>query len=308
MSISNLSACAAASGYYKEEGYCKAGIWEAEQAAQWFGRAAEEAGLSGFVDDARFAELLDGQTPDGRLMGRYVDGERQHRSGLDLTFSASKSASIAALVLGDDRITWAHDKAVRAAMQVVEQRFITTRWQQDGVMKTGPGKGIIAGIFRHDTSRALDPNLYSHAVIANMVLNDKGQYTALRNDEVYRNRKLITEIYRSSFEHQMRELGIGTRRGQYGQVELSAIPEAVLEVFSSRAAEIDAYLKEKGLHRTPEAAHRAALATRAARHRDVDRDELRSIWRKEALEAGLDEKLLGRGRIEREGPAPEAPE
>ncbi|WP_171182149.1 MobF family relaxase, partial [Ruegeria sp. HKCCD8929] len=304
MSVSIVSAGAAASGYYKEEGYYKADTPEAEKVAQWFGKAAEAAELTGYVDDARFTELLDGQSPDGKLMGRYVDGERKHRPGLDLTFSASKSASIAALVMGDDRITHAHDKAVREAMKIVEERFITTRWQQDGEMHTGPGKGIIAGIFRHDTSRALDPNLHSHAVIANMVLNEKGEYTALRNESVYRNQKLITEIYRSSFEQQLRELGVETQRGQYGQVELTAIPEAVLEFFSSRSGEIDAYLKEKGLHRTPETAEWAALATRAAKHNEVDRDALRIMWRRDALEAGLDERLLDRGRIEPEAPDP----
>ena len=112
MSIATVSAGAAASGYYKEEGYYKAGSQEGEKASAWFGKAAEEKGLVGTVDDDRFAQLLEGKTPEGNLMGRYVDGERQHRPGLDLTFSASKSASVAALVIGDERVIAAHDAAV----------------------------------------------------------------------------------------------------------------------------------------------------------------------------------------------------
>ena len=79
------------------------------------------------MDDDKFTAFLEGETPDGRLMGRTRNGEREHRPGVDLPFSASKTASVAALVLGDTRVVEAHDKAVRAAMSVVEDRFISTR-------------------------------------------------------------------------------------------------------------------------------------------------------------------------------------
>lgn len=307
MSVSNVSAGAAASGYYKEEGYYKAGTPEAEKAAQWFGKAAEEIGLTGNVDDQRFAEFLDGQAPDGKQMGRFVDGERQHRPGLDITFSASKSASVAALVIGDARIVDAHDAAVRKAMEVVEERFIKTRYQVDGEMKTANASGIIAGIYRHDTSRALDPNLHSHAVIANMALNEKGEYTAIRNEEIYKNQKLITEIYRTEFEGRMRELGIQTERGKYGEVNISGISQEVVDQFSKRRQEILASLEGKGLEVNPKNAAKATLATRASKHKDLDRAELRAEWRKDALEAGMEQSQLDRGRVGPIAPAPVIP-
>ena len=307
MSISNVSAGAAASGYYKEEGYYKSGSPEGEAASQWFGKAAEEIGLTGAVDDQQFAAFLDGQAPDGKVMGRWVEGERQHRPGLDLTFSASKSASIAGLVIGDERIVKAHDSAVQAAMAVVEERFIKTRWYEDGDLKAGAGQGIIAGIYRHDTSRALDPNLHSHAVVANMVKNSEGGYTALTNEAVFNNRKLITEIYRDAFEGKMRDIGIATERGRYGEVNISGISEQVIEAFSKRRQEIMASLEGKGLEDTPENAAKATLATRAAKHKDLDRCELRAEWRKEALEAGLEKAELERGSVQSHVPAPEIP-
>ncbi|MBY6059275.1 MobF family relaxase [Leisingera daeponensis] len=307
MSISNVSAGAAASGYYKEEGYYKAGTEEGERAATWFGKAAEENGLSGFVDDRHFAQLLDGEAPDGKLMGRYVDGERQHRPGLDLTFSASKSASVAALVIGDKRIIEAHDAAVRAAMTVVEERFIKTRFQQDGEIVTKNGEGIIAGIYRHDTSRALDPNLHSHAVIANMVKNENGGYSAIRNEAVYKNQKLITEIYRSDFENRMADLGIATERGKFGEVNISGISPEVTEAFSKRRQEILNALDNKGMDVSPETASKAALATRAAKHKNLDRDALRETWRADALAAGLGRDQLDLGRVGHAAPQPVIP-
>ncbi|MGR3762428.1 MobF family relaxase (plasmid) [Roseobacteraceae bacterium NS-SX3] len=307
MSISNVSAGAAASGYYKQEGYYKAGTEEGERAATWFGKAAEREGLTGFVDDRHFAQLLDGQAPDGKLMGRYVEGERQHRPGLDLTFSASKSASVAALVIGDTRIIEAHDAAVRSAMSVVEERFIRTRFQQDGEMTTTNGEGIIAGIYRHDTSRALDPNLHSHAVIANMVKNENGGYSALRNEDVYNNRKLITEIYRSAFEARMQELGIATERGKYGEVNIAGIPREVTDAFSKRRQEILQALDSKGMEYSAATASKATLATRAAKIKNLDREELRADWRKDALEFGLPRDLLDRGNMGMKPPALEIP-
>ncbi|MFY0312526.1 MobF family relaxase [Leisingera sp. D0M16] len=307
MSISTVSAGAAASGYYKQEGYYKAGTEEGKKAAAWFGKAAEENGLTGYADDKQFAQLLDGQAPDGKLMGRYVEGERQHRPGLDLTFSASKSVSVAALVIGDTRILDAHDAAVRAAMTVVEERFIKTRFQQDGEIVTKNGEGIIAGIYRHDTSRALDPNLHSHAVIANMVKNENGGFSALRNDAVYKNRKIITEIYRSDFENRMADLGISTERGKYGEVNISGIPQEVTEAFSKRRQEILQALEQKGVEYTADNASKAALATRAAKHKEVDRDALRETWRADALAAGLSRDQLDLGRMGHAAPQPVVP-
>lgn len=302
MSMSSVSAGAAASGYYKEEGYYKAGSEEGEKASAWFGKAAEEKGLVGTVDDDRFAQLLDGQTPEGNLMGRYVDGERQHRPGLDLTFSASKSASVAALVIGDERVTNAHDEAVRAALTVVEERFVQTRYQKNGEIVRDGGQGIIAGVYRHDTSRALDPNLHSHAVIANMVKNGETpdgttKYSALTNELIYRNQKLITEIYRSEFEARLEKEGIETSRGQYGEVNVVGIPEKVIEEFSKRRQEILQAMNGKGLENSPENAEKAALATRSIKHKEVDRDALRADWRAEAKAHGLDPDMMAAGRL-----------
>ncbi|NKX28707.1 AAA family ATPase [Rhodobacteraceae bacterium R_SAG6] len=298
LSISPVSAGAAASGYYKQEGYYKEGSDEGKQAATWFGKTAEELGLNGFIDDKQFAQFLDGESPDGELMGRHINGERKHRPGIDLTFSASKSASVAAFVIGDQRVIDAHDAAVRTAMKVVEERFVKTRFQQDGEITTKNAEGIIAGIYRHDTSRALDPNLHSHAVITNIAKNEEGGYTAIRNEDIYNNRKLITEIYRSDFENSMREQGIATERGRYGEVNISGIPQEVTEAFSKRRQEILKAMEGKGIDYSPETASKAALATRAVKHKDLDRDALRAEWRAEGLAAGLTKDQLDKQFIE----------
>ena len=296
MSISPVNAGAAASGYYKTEGYYAAGSEEEDAAAHWFGKAAEELGLEGRVDDNLFAELLDGQVfkpgnegpvPD-RLMGRMVEGKRQHRPGLDLTFSAPKSVSIAALVFEDDRLIAAHDKAVKTTMAYVEQKLVQTRFYKTGALQVETGGKIIAGLFRHDTSRLLDPQLHTHAVIANMVENSSGRMTAIHNDLLYKAQKLGSEIYRHELAQQVHEAGYTVKRvGKERLIEITEVPPDLTEQFSKRRTEMEAALKERGMADTPRNAELAALATRAAKQGNVDREALQAGWLAETEALGL---------------------
>lgn len=303
MSVSNVSAGAAGSGYYQAEGYYIAGSPEAEAAASWFGKAAEElaaAGQTAFaerVDNETFSTMLEGHAPttekdkdgawtEGQTLGRYVDGERQHRPGIDLTFSASKSVSIMALVVGDKRVTEAHDAAVKSAMAYVEERFVTTRREVDGEMQQVPGK-MIAGLFRHDTSRALDPQLHTHAVVQNMVLGEDGKWTALSNEQIYTNKLLIGAIYRNELAQNLEKLGYEVERtGKDGVTEIRGVPKDLMDGFSKRRQEIEAALDERGGDRSAVSSALAALATRRGKQHGVDRDELKAAWQQEAKSFG----------------------
>ncbi len=79
-----------------------------------------------------FRAVLEGEVPDGsgkRIGRRMGDGEIHHRPGRDLTFSAPKSVSLAALVGGDTRIVEAHDRAVGCALDRFERNVAETRVQ-----------------------------------------------------------------------------------------------------------------------------------------------------------------------------------
>lgn len=301
MSATVVSAGAASSGYYKTEGYYAAGSAEGDAAVSWFGKGAEALGLEGRVNDEIFTQMLDGQTfvasEDGpikdRLMGKHVGGERQHRPGMDLTFSAPKSVSIAALVYGDDRLVEAHDQAVHTAMAYVEQNLVQTRLFKNGALEVETGGKIIAGLFRHDTSRALDPQLHTHAVIANMVENSEGRLTALHNDQIFQMVKLGSEIYRTELAKSARELGYTVDRvGKDRLIELREIPRDLVALYSKRRAEIEAAIESRGLEDSAKTAELAALATRAAKHGNLDRDELHAAWVQQAEQTGMDRSRM----------------
>lgn len=311
MSSSLVSAGSAASGYYRTEGYYIAGSPEAEQSAIYHGKGAEGAGLHGRVDDERFTALLDGQTPDDRTLGRYVGGERQHRPGLDLTFSAPKGVSIAALVGGDTRIIEAHTKAVKATLDYVEANLIQTRRTVNGVETRETGGEIIAGIFQHDTSRKLDPQLHSHAVITNVVKDSLGTFRSMSNERLFEKGRVdgrvattifLGQMYRNELASRLEGLGYELKPLDKGLFDIKGIPEKLVEQFSKRAQEIEAALKDRGMEKTTANSQLAALATRASK-KPVERAELRSAWDAEVKALGINlEKTMAEAQSGRDAP------
>lgn len=287
LSISTLGAGHAASGYYRAEGYYIAGTPEAEQSAIYHGQAAQEAGLTGRVADDDFTALLDGQTPDGRTLGRIQDGERKHRPGVDLTFSAPKGVSIAALVGGDSRIIAAHTDAVKVALDYAEANLVQTRRMVNGQLIRETGGRIIAGVFQHDTSRALDPQLHSHAVITNMVKDSTGTFRALSNEALYRGKMLLGQIYRNALAERLEALGYETQRLDKGLFDIKGIPAELVDTFSKRREEIEKALADKNYEPTAKASALATLATRASK-KPVERAELRAAWDAEIKALGID--------------------
>jgi conjugative relaxase-like TrwC/TraI family protein len=139
----------------------------AEAAGVWCGRGAARLSLSGEVDDAAFLALMAGLDPEtGEPLGRRY-GDDSVR-GFDVTASAPKSVSVL-FALGDDAtreaVLDAHDTAVAAMVDWIEAHA-HTRFRIDGQVATVDAGGIAAAAFRQHTSRALDPQLHTHVVIA----------------------------------------------------------------------------------------------------------------------------------------------
>ena len=311
LSIGALSSAVQGASYYERDGYYAKDDPEHREASAWTGRGAEELGLKGVVDADTFRQILEGRVPDGsgRQLGkRGRDGEIHHRPGRDLTFSAPKSVSIAALVGGDKRIVEAHDRAVAAALAWIERNAAETRMKDvetGGMMRTG-GQKIVAATFRHDTSRNLDPQLHTHAVLANMVQGEDGGWRTMANEGLYARQKLIGMLYRNELAAGLARLGYGIEKSHAdGRFEIAGVPRAVIDAFSTRRAEIEAAMAERELGRSadnPRLAERAALMTRAAK-RDIDRAELREVWQRQSTGLGLDAAALVADAMDRSPPA-----
>ncbi len=300
LSIGALTSAAQGASYYERDGYYAKDDPEHRAASAWHGKGAEELGLKGPVEPDTFRAVLEGKVPNGsdaRLGRRGKDGEIVHRPGRDLTFSAPKSVSVAALVAGDDRIVDAHDRAVAATLDWIEKNVAETRMKdpETGRMARVGDQKIVAATFRHDTSRNLDPQLHSHAVLANMVQGGDGKWRSMANERLYGSKMLLGALYRSELARGLSDLGYGIEKTHAdGRFEIAGVPREAIEAFSTRRAEIEAAMEERGLGASgdnPRVAERAALMTRASK-RDIDREELRGVWERQAADLGLDAGAL----------------
>ena len=300
LSIGALTSAAQGARYYEQDGYYAKDDPEHREASAWYGRGAEELGLKGPVDPDTFRAVLEGKVPDGsdtELGKRGKDGKIVHRPGRDLTFSAPKSVSIAALVGGDKRIVEAHDRAVAATLAWVEKNVAETRMRDPvtGQMVRAGGQKIVAATFRHDTSRNLDPQLHTHAVLANMVKGEDDKWRTMANEKLYGSKMLLGALYRSELAASLTRLGYDIEKTHAdGRFEIAGVSRETIEAFSTRRTEIEAAMAERGLGASadnPRLAERASLMTRAKK-RDIDRGELRGVWERQAADLGLDARGL----------------
>ena len=171
--VTKVNSARSVVSYFSEDGYYAAGDPEHRKASRWHGRGAAALRLGRHVSPKRFAEIMRGEAPKaGVRLGTVRDGVLVHEAGRDVTLSAPKSVSLAALVDGDKRVVRAHDEAVRAVLDWIEEELLLTRqWDRERRRhRRVRAPGMVAAVFRHLANRNLDPQLHSHAVVANMTL------------------------------------------------------------------------------------------------------------------------------------------
>jgi len=285
-SVSALTSSAQASSYYEaDDYYAEGGLSPSE----WQGKGAEELGLSGDVDRDQFRELLDGKVA-GQQLGTVRDGQLEHRPGWDVTLSAPKSVSIMAEVAGDRRLIAAHGEAVKTALKHVETHMAATRVRHGGNVTRDATGNLIVASFQHGTSRAQDPQLHTHNVIMNATQGEDGSWRSLEPRAIYQLQKQIGAIYRQELALKVGELGYEIAPGKESMFEIKGVSEAAMAAFSTRSAEIEAALGERGTSREEASAAEkqvAALDTRQAKV-VADHGALVADWRETADRAGFD--------------------
>ncbi|SAL79647.1 MobF family relaxase [Caballeronia telluris] len=269
-----------ADDYYAKDG----------SAMQWHGQGAEVLGLSGTVEQRRFAELLDGRIDQQTHLRRTKPSEaRKERLGYDLTFSAPKGVSLQALVHGDEKIIAAHDKAVAAAVREAEM-LAAARYTAKGKTSVERTNKLVVATFRHETSREVDPDLHTHAFVLNMTQRHNGEWRALVNDGIVHSLSHLGNVYKAELAKELERQGFLLRYDRNGTFDLAHFTDHQIHEFSGRRNQIDAQLAAWGLDRetaTPSQRDRAAMQTRE-RKTAIDRDNVRAAWQARAKELGID--------------------
>ncbi|EIQ3453445.1 conjugative transfer relaxase/helicase TraI [Escherichia coli] len=283
LSISSIKGDA---GYYShEDNYYASGSLD----SRWMGEGAEKLGLKGEVASADMDAVRQGKLPDGSDLSRMVNGVNKHRSGYDLTFSAPKSVSVMALVGEDRRFIEAHNRAVAVVMQEVE-KLVSARITEEGKTETVLTGNMVAALYNHDTSRDLDPQLHTHALVFNATFADE-KWRSLASDtrmktgfseNLYATKIALGNLYRSALREDVESMGFETvAAGKNGLWELKDVP---VDVFSSRSQTIreaagpDASAKSRDV---------AALDTRQAKAW-ADPELLKADWRRRLADEKFD--------------------
>ena len=93
----------------------------------------------------------------------------------------------------------------------------------------------------------LDPQLHSHAVLANMVQGADGKWRTMSNERLYASKMLLGALYRGELAQGLARLGYGIEKTHAdGRFEIADVPRKVVEAFSTRRAAIEAAVAERG--------------------------------------------------------------
>ncbi len=276
---------------------------EAEQVSgEWIGVGAEMLGLSGCVQRDEFVALCENAHPKNgeRLTQRQnetrienVGADTEHSTAnrrvfFDFTFSPPKSVSIVALLAGDRRIVRAHREAVKIAVQELEQ-FAATRIRQAGNNSDRATGNIVAALFQHDTSRALDPHLHTHCIVFNASHDAaEGRWKALQNSRMLVAQKYVENVYYHELARALRSCGYELENSRRGDFRVIGVSPELCEKFSKRHREIDVQTQEflarkpqKTAGNLKDVREYLAHTLRSRKIRDLGPERLTALWKEQ---------------------------
>jgi conjugative relaxase-like TrwC/TraI family protein len=296
----------------------------------WTGTGAAAIGLEGVVEGGQLGTLIRGDHPHtgDRLRRRHpkartitvekidpASGERRLDektlrpvAGFDLVFSPPKSVSLLH-ALGDEdtrrAVNEAHTSAWQAALAYLEEEACVVRRGTGGVAREH-GEGFVAAAYQHRTSRAQDPHLHTHVIVANMARRPSdGKWRALDGEAILKTYRLAAGyLYQAHLRAELsRSLGVEWETPHKGLADLKGVPRRAIEEFSTRRAQVVEHMDEQGTSGFW-AAQVAALDTRD-RKEHLDLAQLREEWRARAAEHGFGRKELAATmhRVQRQEPS-----
>lgn len=260
----------------REDYYLEGG----EPPGRWHGNGALALGLTGEVEPAVLYNLFAGLTPSGAtplVQLQAHEGKASHRPGWDLTFSAPKSVSVLWSQLGPEsraRVQSAHFEAVSKALDYLELESAFSRRGAGGSEQEAAR--LVVATFEHSTSRALDPQLHTHALVMNIAVRADGSTGTLNSLPLFRSKMVAGVLYRLHLGALLeKELGIQCHRVR-SWFEVRGVPEKLSEEFSKRREAIELQLIRSG-REGAKASSIAAIETRDAKD-SVSRARLFQDW------------------------------
>jgi conjugative relaxase-like TrwC/TraI family protein len=223
-------------------------------------------------------------------------------AGFDLTFSPSKSVSVAWALA--DRETKAqiyncHRQAIEVVLAYAEREVFHSRSGTNGVVQEDV-EGVVAAAFTHWDSRAGDPQLHDHVVVANRAQSmSDGKWRTLDSRGLFKSVVALSEMHQGLLSDLLtQELGWGwdgraRRHSAQLRWEVTGVSEALMAEFSQRSVAIDerktaligefvaAYGRQPTSVEVLDLRRRATLETRPAKEHHSLAD-MTGSWRRRA--------------------------
>jgi conjugative relaxase-like TrwC/TraI family protein len=180
-------------------------------------------------------------------------GTRRTIAGYDYTFSVPKSVSVLWGVADagtQELIGRAHHAAVAEVVGFMEREVAATRIgasTRGGPAAQADVTGVLATAYDHWDSRAGDPQLHTHVVVANKVRTVRdGRWRAIDGRPMHAATVAMSELFNAALADQLaRALGLGWETRERGRDrnpawEVQGVGEALVSEFSQRSGDIDA--------------------------------------------------------------------
>lgn len=219
---------------------------------QWFGKGAEKLGLVGAINGDDHVNVYSGKLPNGVEVGKKMsDGGVKGRPGYDLTFSMNKDLSLIICCSKNKELSnfflKAHNDAVKTVLTEVEKK-IQARITKNGITTYETTKNMVASLCTHFSSRAGDPEVHTHALIANATERSDGNWRALATDmsrkhgfyEMIRdNAVYFGSLYQNEMACAAKSVGFELEKvHKNGMFQIKNLPNELRDHFSKRRQQI----------------------------------------------------------------------
>ena len=270
---------------------------------QWIGEGAKELGLSGVTTEKDFLNLCRNLHPqtEEQLTPR-LNSKRSHgwiKMGTSMNPPIAGCFTISrchrpnrfplrhwwGMTSGSSRRMMRRCQVAMRELQI----YAATRVRKQNQYAHRVTGNVVGAVFRHDTSRALDPHLHSHCILFNATRDSvEDRWKALEACEMVTAQKFVRNVYYHELVRSLQRFGYGVENNPRGDFEIVGVGKELIDRFSKRHREIDEKTREL-LEREPDKANqnikviRANIAhkERARKIKDVGIVKLQSIWNKQ---------------------------
>ena len=147
-------------------------------------------------------------------------------------------------------------------------------------------RGFVGAAYRHRTSRAGDPHLHWHVLVANLAQGIDGRWSALDGRAIYETARSGGAVFQAAMRRELTAaLGVEWGPVHEDAAEIAGIPHRMLDEFSRRREQIAEWLDDAG-EAGPASAAVAQRATRRAKQVPADFSAVEADWLTRAEAAG----------------------